>query len=51
MNLMNGNIKGIKPIKRTNPPWPMSPNITPNWNGNVTMVDRAGLTSRYLHIP
>ena len=29
----------------------MSPNIIPNWNGKVTIVNIAGLTSWYLGIP
>ena len=31
-------------------PWPISPNMTPNWNGNVIIVLKAGLTSLYLGI-
>ena len=29
-------------------PWPASPNMTANKNGNVAIVKAAGLTSRYV---
>jgi hypothetical protein len=32
-------------------PWKISPNITPNKNGKVVIVKRAGLNSRYLGTP
>lgn len=32
-------------------PWPISPNIIPNKNGNVIIVKSAGLISLYLAIP
>jgi hypothetical protein len=32
-------------------PWPMSPNITPNRNGNVTEVKKAGFNSLYEGTP
>lgn len=34
-----------------NVPWKMSPNITPNWNGNVTQLKRVGLISLYRGTP
>ncbi len=33
------------------PPWPTSPNITPNKNGKIGIAYKAGLTSWYLGTP
>lgn len=35
---------------RTQSPWPMSPNMTPNKKGKVTIVNNAGFISLYLGI-
>ena len=36
---------------KSTPPCPISPNMTPNRKGNMTMVNIPGLTSLYLGIP
>lgn len=41
----------ISPNKNKISPWPISPNITPNKNGKVTVVNSEGLAYRYLAIP
>lgn len=41
----------IKPNKKSNNPWPISPNITPNKNGKVTVVKRDGFAYLYFAIP
>lgn len=41
----------IKPNKNNKNPCPMSPNITPNKKGKVTVVNNDGLASRYLATP
>ena len=39
------------PSNKINPPCPISPNITPNINGNVIIVNKPGFTSLYLGTP
>lgn len=39
------------PIASRTPPWPMSPNMTPNKKGNTGIAYSAGLTSWYRGIP
>ena len=43
--------KSAIPVRKYTPPWPMSPNITPNWKGKVMIVKMAGFTSWYLGTP
>jgi len=33
------------------PPWPISPNMTPNLNGNIPHAKSPGFISLYLGIP
>ena len=39
------------PTKSNKEPWPMSPNMTPNRKGKVTVVNIAGFASLYLGTP
>lgn len=45
------NTINIIPQRKSKNPWAMSPNITPNKNGKVIVVNTAGLNSLYLGMP
>jgi len=47
LSLMNTTIE----MMNMKVPWNISPNMTPNWKGNVTQLNKVGLISLYLGTP